>query len=383
LDTHSGDGYLLAYCDGSVHRLDTKIGDASLAAAFSRAGGESANLQDFDRGLPSNRVSRGAFSDMPVEFVRHLRLGELISKGIGNQVSFNVYDAQQLFDLSLPKAMGLMLGSFRGGAGRGMNESFLAGAFLLGSLNSPVYIAIPVKNREIVDEFLKRLDGFLVGLSHERERSFFELERDFYQIPNGGSLIRTGSIGFGPVKWRFFFQRIGDAVYIASQRTILEDLAAISSKSDAAPRTGDPPAHGLVRLRPQHWKEVLDHYHLGWEESNRQACLKNIGPLTSLSRALIAGNADGKPLTNVKLADYAARLYDVRYFCPDDGQYSIGADGAITCSKHGSADSPRQGTSPSESSELGKLLGEFSDMSLSLTFLEDGLHAVVDLERKK
>jgi hypothetical protein len=76
-------------------------------------------------------------------------------------------------------------------------------------------------------------------------------------------------------------------------------------------------------------------------------------------------------------------LYDVHYFCPDDGHYSIGADGAVTCSKHGSATAPHQSTAPAATSELGKLLGEFSDMSLSLTFLEDGLHAVVNLERKQ
>jgi hypothetical protein len=315
--------------------------------------------------------------------VQQLHLGQLVSKGIGNQVSFNVYDAQQLFDLSLPKSIGLMLGSFRGGGARGMDGSFLGGAFLLGSITSPIYVAIPIRNREVVDEFLKRLDVYLAGLSHERGGGFLELEHDYYQITGSSTPIHAGAIGFGPVKWRFFFQRVGDALYIASQRNILEDLAAITSKGGPAPTANDPPAHALVRLRPQHWNQVLDHYHLGWEENNREACLKNLGPLTSLTRALAAGDADGKPLTNAKLADYSARLYGVRYFCPDDGQYTIGPGGEITCSKHGSAAAPHQSTAPAATSELGKLLGEFSDMSLSLTFLQDGLHAVVNLERKK
>ena len=125
---------------------------------------------------------------------------------------------------------------------------------------------------------------------------------------------------------------------------------------------------------------MLDHYRLGWEENNRQACLKNLGPLSSLTRALIA---DGKPPTLTKLGDYTARLYDVRYFCPDGGHHTIAADGSVTCDLHGSAAAPRQSIAPAKTSELGKLLDDYSEMSLSLTFLEDGLHAIVDLKRKK
>jgi len=281
--------------------------------------------------------------------------------------------------------MGMMFGSFGGRGARGFDDDFIVPAFLIGSLNSPVYVAVPVKDRKVVDEFLTRLDGFLTSLPHERGRAWIDLEQDFYHIEAGDTPIRTCAISIGPVKWRFFWQRIGDALYVASQRNILEDLAAITSKDAPATTTKDEPAHALVRLRPEHWNQVLDHYQLGWEESNRQACLKNIGPLSSLNRALMAGSGTAGPKSSplTTLNEYTARLYDVHYFCPDDGHYTIGADGAVTCSKHGSATAPHQSVAPATTSELGKLLGEFSDMSLSLTFLEDGLHAVVDLERKQ
>jgi hypothetical protein len=384
LESRSGNGYLVAVCDGSIQKLNPKIDNAALAAAFTRSGREVPAWHNFVEPLPTGRARTTFLSDMPAEIVQQLRLGQVVSKGIGNQISFNVYDAQQLFDLSLPKALGWGLGSFRGTGARSMSGEFWGIAFLLGSLNSPVYIAIPIKNREVVDDFLTRLDSFLAQQAHDRERDFIELERDFYQIPGIDAPIRACAVGFGPVKWRFFFERIGDAVYIASQRNILEDLAALNSKGGPAPVSNDSPAHALVRLRPQHWKQVLDHYRLGWEENNRQACLKNLGPLSSLGRALVAGRgAERKPLSGDELAAYTARLYDVRYFCPDDGQYVVSADGSVACSKHGSAAAPRQSIAPATTSELGKLLGEFSDMSLSLTFLDDGLHAVVDLERKK
>jgi hypothetical protein len=385
LDSRSGEGYLIACCDGSVHQIDPKIGNAALAAAFSRAGRETANWREFDRPLPSTRVSGGPFFfGMPVELVQQLQLGQFIAKGIGNQIAFNVYDAQQLFDLSLPQALGQSLGSFRGMGTRGPNSEMLWIALLVGSLNSPVYVSVPVANGEVVDDFLARLDDFLIMLPHERGWEFFRLDHDFYQIPTGDASIRTYAVSFGPVKWRFFWQRIGNALYVASQRDILEDLAAIHSQGGPRSKKTGPTAHALVRLRPQHWNQVLDHYRLGWEENNRWACLNNLGPLSSLSRAIAASRQpNSKPLTNAELDEAAARLFDVRYVCPDDGQYSIAAQGAVTCSSHGSAAAPRQTISPAPTSNLGKLLDEFADISLSLTFLEDGLHAVVDLERKK
>jgi hypothetical protein len=384
LESRAGNGYFVAVCDGSVHKIDPKISNELLMAAFTRSGGEDSTWHNFDRPLPMEQYARGSlFSEMPVEIVQQLHLGQLVSKGLGNQVALNVYDAQQLFDLSLPKAIGLMIGSFRG-QGRGeMGVEFLAPALAIGSLNSPVYVSIPVRDRAIVDDFLKRLDSFLAGFSHIRGGGFFEVERDFYQIPGGDNSIRALTVGFGPLKIRFFLQRISDALYIASQRDILADLAAINSKSGPAPSPADATAHALVRLRPQHWNQVLDHYRLGWEENNRQACLKNLGPLSSLNRALVAGDGDGKKSSSERLAEYTARLFDVRYFCPDDGKYTIVADGTAMCSKHGSAAAPRQSVAPAATSELGKLLGEFSDMSISLIFLDDGLHAVVNLERKK
>ena len=54
----------------------------------------------------------------------------------------------------------------------------------------------------------------------------------------------------------------------------------------------------------------------------------------------------------------------------------------MACSLHGSAQSPRQPAGPADAGELGRLLKGLSDVSLALTFLEDGLHAVVTVERK-
>jgi hypothetical protein len=43
---------------------------------------------------------------------------------------------------------------------------------------------------------------------------------------------------------------------------------------------------------------------------------------------------------------------------------------------------PRQPAAPDKDSPLGRLAHELADMTATLTFLEDGLRAVVTVERK-
>ena len=54
---------------------------------------------------------------------------------------------------------------------------------------------------------------------------------------------------------------------------------------------------------------------------------------------------------------------------------------AMTCSVHGTALAPRQGSAPAQDQSLGKLLSSFAGLEATLTFLEDGLHAVVTIDR--
>ena len=77
------------------------------------------------------------------------------------------------------------------------------------------------------------------------------------------------------------------------------------------------------------------------------------------------------------------QYFDSHFFCPDGGRYAWSDDGQrVTCTVHGSASEPRQPAAPSPAGNLGRLLGDLSDLKLTLTFLEDGLHAVVTVSRK-
>lgn len=304
---------------------------------------------------------------------------EGIYEGIGNQIGFHVYDTSPTFDFNLTQAMGEILRSFRGGGG-GIDDEMIWVSYLIASLNAPVYIALPVNDADLVDRVLERGDVYLAEIARAGDRrGWFNLELDSYRVPLGDTdqQVRCFTIGFGPVKWRMFYGRVGDGLYVASKRFILEDLHAMESEPERADQ--GPAAHAMVRIRPENWNEVLPMFRLGWAESSREACLNNLGPLSSVAKAVAsAGGADAESV--VAQAD---AVHAVHFFCPDGGKYELSDDGRqVVCSKHGSALLPRQGIAPADDSPMGKLLEEFGGVTMALTFLEDGLHAVVTVERK-
>jgi Protein of unknown function (DUF1559) len=378
--------FLTLFADGSVHFLRETIDAKTVAAMLTMQGGEVVEIRPADEIALFTRSGRAPLGFRP-DFVDRLKLGTFLARGIGNQAGLHVYDAEPLFDFNLPNFLGMAMGSFNGRPGPFGNEALIIGT-LIASLNAPVYISVPVQDAKVVDEFLVRLDGFLAEQAREKEPvgGFFRVEQDFYHLPGGqGKNIRAYSFRFGPLKWRFFWARIGNGLYIASRPYILEDILALESgKANPVTAQRGPQAHAMVRLRPQHWNRVLSDYRLGWAENNRAACLHNLGPLSSLSRGMTAGKpASSAAALEQELRRLSALVYGVHFFCPEEGRYRVAPDGkAVTCSVHGSATAPRQPAVPSEKSSLGRLLHEFADMTLALTFMEDGLHAVVTIERK-
>ena len=312
----------------------------------------------------------------------------------------HVYDSVPTFDFNLTSFMGEMMGRFHG-TPSGLPDEMAIVTFLVASLNSPVYVSVPVQDAKVVDKFLDQLDAGVARLARQPERGgWFPLDHDFYKVPLAGSdtRIRCYGISLGPVKWRLFYARLDNVLYIASKQCILDDLAAGKGKLPSPPaplppaeygRMGEgrlgPAAHAMIRVRPEHWKAVLPEYRLGWEECSRQACLDNLGPLSSVGRAMAATRSTGYPgaTRSGDVQRQADRLFGVHFYCPDGGTYELSADGKrVTCSVHGSADAPRQLAAPAAGSPTGRLMREFGGATAALTFLEDGLHAMVTIQRK-
>ena len=315
---------------------------------------------------------------------------EFLVLGLGNQVGLHLYDAQQMFDFNLPSFLGQAAGSFRGGGG-GVDE-ILWISLLVATLNSPVYVSVPVQDRQVVDGYLDQLDAYLSAQARRPEGSgWFQVSRDYYQLeaPSGGPKMRAFALQVGPLKWRFFLARIGDGLYLASKKFILDDLAALENQATpAVPIVREnPAAHALVRIRPQNWKQVLPDFQLGWAENHRRACMNNLGPLTSVARGYAARNPnaakDDPVKVSAEIVRQASRIYGVDFLALEGGQYLLAADGkTMTHSRYGALASPRQPAALGPESETSRLLQNAGSMTAALTFLHDGLHAVLTWDRK-
>jgi hypothetical protein len=307
--------------------------------------------------------------------------------GIGDQVGFHIYDAEPMFAFSISQFLGRMMG----GWGGGLDDEMMLFVPLISSLNSPVYLTLPVQNEEIVDQFLNRLDLALAKAARKPlGGGFFTMDTDFYRLPGKKNSVRCFAWEFFSFRFRFFVARVDKALVIATQPIVLDDLfAQAASDSNARPDTDrDSVAHMLVRIRPQNWNRVLADYRLGWAESNRESCLKNLGPLSGIARAYGA--------TGDQLVDIPKQMYGVKYYCPEGGHYeavhgeSVHGNGngsqprsSVRCSIHGTAAEPLQATAPEEDSQLDRLLSQFTGLTAALTFTEEGLRAVLRIDRKR
>src|SRR5262249_37744488 len=200
-----------------------------------------------------------------------------------------------------------------------------------------------------------------------------------------GQTARSFGLRFGPIKLRVFWARIGNGLYLASKQYILDDLCVADGATAA--RDQGPRAHAMGRIRPQNWNLTLSDFQLGWAENTREACLNNLGPLSSIGRAFIAPPGGNSTLPGKEhgddLIEFADRIQAVHSFCPEGGRYLLSPDGkTIECSVHSAAGSPRQPIAPAEVNALGKLMRDFTGLTASLTFLPEGLRAVLTVDRR-
>jgi hypothetical protein len=338
--------------------------------------------------------------DFPFEARTREKTFALISKGLGNQVGFHVYDSKPPFDLNMPSLVGSMMA---GAAGRGMGGGFFRGfesfaALALISINAPVYSSFQVADEKVVDDYLDWSDAALSHAArHGRRGRWFSFEYDFYKYRlSTGQTARAFGVRFDPARISLYWARIGRGVYVASKPFILEDLAALHAQGQAAtagapaPPDEDLKGHGLGRVRANNWNEVLPDYNLSWAENEREACLNNLGPLASAARALTAvppsaeaTQAPAGEALDRATVELATHLAGARFVCPEAGAYRVSADGRqVSCSVHGTPADPRQPAAPSDQSPAGRTMRRLSDLTATLTFMDDGLHAVLVVKRK-
>lgn len=331
--------------------------------------------------------------DLQVDFDQKARadFAELLKDGIGNQIGLHLYDAAPMFDLNFPALMGMVLASStRQNQSAGFGDFFgLAVGFGVALLSTPVYASIPLKDTKRVDEFLKFYESTGAASARKLQRgdAMFGIETDYYgyQLNKAADapMVQTFALRFGPAKFRMFAARIGNAFYIASKPFILEDLYALEKSGVQGSR--DDVGHAMVRLRPNNWDQILSDYRLGWAENQREACLNNLGVLSSTGRAYLAQHptAAAGESTDRAIHQYTNKMHAVQFFCPEGGKYQLATDSkTVKCSIHGNALTPRQPAAPLRDSALDKLMNSFAGATATLEFKEEGLRAVVTIDRK-
>jgi hypothetical protein len=360
-------------------------------------------------GLFSRNLLLGPGADL-----RDVGVDNFLRNGLGSQVGLHIYDSQPLFDLNLSNLVGQM---FARGAGGFFGNDTLWITVLIASLNSPVYVSFDVNDKKVVDDFLGRLDKELARLARRPPQTgWFPVDSDFYHLTADASSpgeqspatstakedeprVRAYALAFGPLKWRFFSARIGGGFYIASKKHIIDDLiAAHRIQAESNTPTGghegtslanrwQPMAHAMVRVRPENWKDVITGYQLGWAENNRRGVLNHLSMLSSVARAAVAADPgllkQDPALAGESIVRQAESLYGVQFVPADGGNYLLAKDGKnITHSIYGSQIEPQQPAAPAHGGDHAALLSKFSGATAELTFLEDGLHAVLTIERK-
>lgn len=339
------------------------------------------DLFDLPFGLPGGREARE-------------RTYGLLSEGIGNQVGIHLYDSRPPFELNVPSLLGMMLAS---GVGRGGGRDLIFGseplfALALVSLNSPVYLSVPVADEKVVDDYLNWSDAALsYAARNERRGRWISFEYDFYKYKLAtGEPARAFGLRFDPARISFYWARIGRGVYVATKPFILEEIAALHAQGQTAGTSlinDDLTGHALARVRAGNWNEVLPGYNLSWAENERESCLNNLGPLASAARALTAVNAGtqapvGETLDRATV-ELAGRLAGARFVCPEGGTYHVSPDGRqVSCSVHGTAADPRQPAAPSDGSAAGRTMRRLTDLTATLSFMDDGLHAILVVKRR-
>jgi hypothetical protein len=314
------------------------------------------------------------------------RWNSLLERGIGNQAALHICDRMTSFPLHLP-AVAEWLAAVKHRDSDAF-EQCQEWCLLAARFSIPACVAIPVKDAAMVDAFLADLDtGLARNVPTWRDNvAGARGHAQFYQLTTtAGLALRSLSVRAGPASYRLFWARIGDGLYIANQPDILDDLhSAGGPQVHSATSERGPVGHAMVRIRPDDWARAQPELRLGWEEANREACMRNLNLLSAAARAFsftppVSGAAFDQETRAGLVLKYAGQMHGCDFTCPDGGRYTLAEDGkTFVCSVHGSAAHPRQPDHPLASNPAARL----TDATMTLTLTPEGWRMVLTLSRK-
>ena len=241
----------------------------------------------------------------------------------------------------------------------------------------------------MVDAFLDRLDPVMARASVAIESQGPWCDFDWYKAPlKPDRTMRVRQCAVWADQVGIVLGADRDGSNIASKAFILENLVALEA---------DLATQGLAR-GPGRIESARHGHHevgqLGQGAGRLSAWLGRKQSSGVLEQPRTAGErrsrrnrpttkgSDGERGWGNAANREADRLYGSHFYCPEGGHYLLSADGkTCRCSVHGSLLEPKQATEPAEKSSVAVLKG-LNGVTASLTFIKEGLHAVVVIERK-
>ncbi len=296
------------------------------------------------------------------------KIQQFLLKGISNELHLNVCDFQLPAGISVD--------------GDATSLALLGFVPYAGALLATSYIAIPVEDRAIVEQFIRDLDG-VIRVPYQG--SSFQIGFDYYPVPIGGraTSARCCVLQYGPVRFRFYFALADSTLYI-SNSLVAFDKICCQSQPDAGPAAVDhqevaeTPAHAVADIHLDRALKLTEHSEVALREKERRECLAN----TILKAAILRATGASGPQGLDAATNYAREFRLTEYGCPVGGEHHVASDGkTITCTVHGSFRDSRQ---PADRPVHARIAGKprVAHMRASLTFLEEGLRAVLTVHRQ-
>lgn len=307
--------------------------------------------------LLSGKVDRALVKDLErqLERLKLLPEEEGCLDGFGDRATLGLLDGTMLF--------GFDLAGFAGESVRwGMTDELLLAPLLAGAA-LPVYVTVPIDDREKVDRFLDEVRRGLLVQSSRPGLARFALKYDTYDL---GSDIAPGpihalSLELFAFKFRLFYTILKDHLVLATRPEVLKDLAA-----SRLPHRADDPYNVKLSLFPGVWKKLKPDMEISYAEAARRRCHKTLHEI--------------QPFLSPGLDKFKVALGE-GYGCPDYGTYGPGEECELCCTIHGSPSRPAQEASPMPENPVSRILESLDEVTFSLRFTEHGIRCSIRIKR--
>ncbi len=287
---------------------------------------------------------------------------------LGDRVSLNYCDGETILQID-PTRLGALDVPFIGQAPLPLQGAVAA---LLMSTNLPVYVTIDFEDRQkaerLVTQFAERI--FL----KQGNLGPLPTTLDAYRLPDYKEhpmYVLDGQVY--ALTLRLHIALVGDQFVLATRPEVLREVIDASRNE---PNPDAVKAHLLVRFNRRGLDRLRDNVEMYWAEKARRACHRNIMSIYNLHKLYHAPVGDIPELSQAK--------YGVRYFCPDNGEYSFDSErNQVVCSVHGNREHSRQPPGLNERSSFAEFINSLEEVTAALRYEDEALIATVNIQRQE